>query len=531
MIARKVAVIGLDAADWEFLDPWIDAGDLPNIGRLVEEGSRAPLASSNPPFSAPAWATFMTGLQPGGHGMFDFVMEEPRTSRPVLARSDLIGGAKLWEVAASAGKRCVVAGVPITWPPQPFDGVLVTGMLTPKGKSFTHPPELEEEILARLPGFRCDMDPEREGPGEEMKEHLDELLLQGRDLTRLLLERGPWDLFVSVFTTPDRVKHKFWEARETVVKDHYVLADRVVGDLLEETDSDTLVVLLSDHGFHSVRTKFYMNRWLRQRGLLHVRPASEERDVGREDRELQKGMEVFFAPARTKRNLLARIFGRRDEAGDLEVDPTRTRAYLYSAWTNGVKVNVSGRGPHGIVEPGAEYEQLRDEIIAGLAELRFPGTDDPLFDFVGRREDIYHGPRLEWAPDVVTRSKGFRVICGKNMDRGKLLRVSGHDTGAHSDTGILVLRGPGVRRGASLESASLADIMPTVLWAMGLEVPRGLDGRVLSEGFEEGVVAANLVRIGEDAPATVEEPVVGDEDLDAAEEEELRKLLEGLGYL
>jgi len=528
--ARKVAVIGLDAADWEFLDPWIRAGDLPNIARLVEEGARGPLASTLPPFSGPAWATFMTGLDPGGHGLFDFVMEDPRTGRPVLARSDLVAGRTLWEAAAAAGRRSVVVNVPVTWPPRPFEGLLVTGMLTPKGKPFAHPPSLVDEIRSSLPGYRCDLDVELKAEPESLKAQLDDIAFQNLGLMRMLLRRGPWDLFVGVFTTTDRAKHLFWGERETFVRDHYRKVDRAVGELLAEVGPEALVVLLSDHGFHSVRTKFYMNRWLRERGWLAVRPEGPAEPAGEGERDLQKGLEVFMKPARTRKGLLARLFGRRDEEVGLEVDPAGTRAYLYSAWTNGVKVNLRGRGPGGTVEPGPEYERLRDEIIAGLREFRFPGTDGPLFDWVGRREEAYRGPRLEWAPDVVTRSDGFRVVCGKNLDEGRLLRRSEHDSGAHSDTGILVLRGPGVEKGAPLRGARIADIMPTVLWGMGLEVPGGLDGRVLVDAFTEEAKAQNPIRT---SAATAREgagdPSAGS--FDAADEEELRKTLEGLGYI
>ncbi len=531
MIAKKVAVIGLDAADWEFLRPWMEAGDLPVLRGLVEGGASGPLRSTQPPFSAPAWATFMTGRQPGGHGLFDFVMEDPSTGRPVLARSDLVRGERLWEAAARAGRRSVVVNVPITWPARPYDGLLVTGMLTPAGKGFTHPAALQQEILAAFPRYRCDLDVGLKDTPDSLKAHLDDMAFQNLGLMRTLLRRGPWDLFVGVFTTTDRAKHLFWEQRETYVRDHYRKVDRAVGELLGELGEEVLVLLLSDHGFHTVRTKFYMNRWLRERGWLEVREGGDE-GVAADEAELRAGLEVFMRPARAKRGLLARLFGRTDDGASLQVDVPRSRAYLYSAWTNGVKVNLKGRGPLGLVERGAEYERLRDDIIAGLREFRFPGGEAPLFDFVGRREEVYSGEALEWAPDVVTRSDGFRVICGKNLDRGRLLRESSRDAGAHSDTGILVARGPGVRRGATPTGAGIEDLMPTALWALGAELPAHLDGRVLSELFDPALVAAHPVRVAAAAPAgAAPAPAGGGDAFDAAEEEELRRTLEGLGYI
>ena len=102
---RRVAVIGLDAADFEFLDPWRAAGELPVIDGLLRGGASGPLRSTIPPVSSPAWATFMTGTNPGAHGLYDFVMEDPSNGRPVLARCDLIRGTKLWEAAGAAASR------------------------------------------------------------------------------------------------------------------------------------------------------------------------------------------------------------------------------------------------------------------------------------------------------------------------------------------------------------------------------------------------------------------------------------------
>ena len=159
MIARKVVVLGLDAADFEFLDPWRAAGDLPVLDGILRGGASGPLRSTDPPVSSPAWATFMTGMNPGAHGLYDFVMEDPRTNRPVLARHDLIRGKRLWDHVGDAGKRTVVVNLPITWPPPSFPGAMVTGMLTPETTdAFTHLRTLGERLRAEIPGYRCDID-------------------------------------------------------------------------------------------------------------------------------------------------------------------------------------------------------------------------------------------------------------------------------------------------------------------------------------------------------------------------------------
>ena len=531
MIARKVVVLGLDAADFTLIDPWRKAGDLPVMDRLLRAGASGPLRSTDPPVSSPAWATFMTGLDPGSHGLYDFVIEDPRTLRPLLARHDLIRGKRIWDVVGAAGRRTAVVNLPITWPPPSFPGAMVTGMLTPaKTDRFTHPPDLGERVRKAIPGYLCDLDVRLKSDPVRMRAHLDDLAKMNADAMRLLARETPWDLFVGIFTTTDRAQHLFWPERQAVVRDHYRLVDRLLGDVLADVGPDPLVILLSDHGFHGIRVKFYFNRWLQERGWLATRPrATAGAGVpSPDDSDVERG-EGFFASPKSRGGLLRRMFAQGKEQ-DLEVDREKSRAWLYSVWTGGIRVNLKGRSPNGTVEPGAEYERFRDEIIEGLRSLRFPGEDRPLFDFVGRAEEMYRGDMLSWAPDVVTRSDGFLVEPGKNLQKGKTIRVTEHDRGSHSDTGILGMVGPGIQPGARVEGAKLVDVFPTVLWAMGIELPAGLDGKPLTAAFAPEAVAANPVRIatGPSAATSAAEDAAA---MTSAEEEELRKTLEGLGYL
>lgn len=514
MPAKKVAVIGLDAADFGFLRPWMDAGDLPHLTALVGGAASGPLASVNPPISGPAWASFMTGLEPGGHGQFDFVVEDPATGQPVLSRFDHVRGTKIWDVAGAAGKTTVVVNLPVTWPAPALRGLMVTGMLTPTGQGFTHPPGLQQEVLDAFPGYRCDVDMNLKADEAAVLAQMDALAEMNLGVMKLLLRKGPWDLFIGVFTTPDRCQHLFWDRRETVVRAHYRKIDACVGELLREIGDDALVLLLSDHGFQDIDTKFYMNRWLREAGWLTSRTVNAAGTGHGEFEELFG----ILRPTEAKPSLVGRLLGKAPERWI--VDRPNSKAWLHSLLTNGVRINPSVQG--------AERAALRDAIIAGLRGLRHPDTGKPLFEWVKTREEAYHGPCLAWAPDVVTKAENSRLLFGWNADPGKTIRVSRHPQGNHSDTGILALRGPGARTGP-VEGARLVDVMPTLCWALGLAVPPGLDGHVLTDAFDPAVVAANPVRFA--AAGTPAAAASAAAPSTEAEEAELRKTLEGLGYL
>ena len=509
MLAKKVAVIGLDAADFGFLRPWMDAGALPNLKAFVDGSAHGPLLSVNPPISGPAWASFMTGLEPGGHGQYDFVVEDPKSGQPVLSRFDRIRGAKVWD---DGPKSAVVVNLPVSWPPPPLKGLMVTGMLTPTGQGFTHPPELEKEIRAAFPGYRCDVDMGLTDEAQLLAQ-MDALAEMNLGVMKHLLRKGPWDLFIGVFTTPDRCQHLFWDKRESIVRNHYRKVDACVGELLKEIGDDALTLLISDHGFQDIDTKFYMNRWLAERGWLTTRTVEGE-GAGQGEFDELFGI---LRPTEARPGFVGRLLGKKGPL--VVVDRQRSKAWLHSLLTNGVKIapNVQGQ----------ERDNLRNAIANGLRELKHPTTGKPLFEWVKVKEEAYHGTSLDWAPDVVTKAENSRLLFGRNPEPGKVVRVSKHPQGNHSDTGILAVRGPGARHGP-VEGARLVDVMPTIRWALGHGVPPGLDGKPLLQCFDQAVVEANPVRIA-DASAVASGPAVPAST--EAEEEELRKTLEGLGYL
>lgn len=516
-------VIGLDAADLDVLRPLVARGEMPHVGGLMERGASGVLHSTVPPVSAPAWATFLTGVDPGRHGLYSFVVERGNPVRMQLASLADIQGPKIWDLAAAQGARPVVANIPVTWPPPAFEGAIVTGMLTPeaRGVAYTHPPELQAEIERVVPGYRIDIDRELLDDHEHLAGALLEMTARRRDLFLHLMDTQRWDLLVAAFTNTDRVQHSFWRRDRAVVDDHFRHVDAHVGDMLSRVDLDeTVVMLMSDHGFQGARFKLYTNRFLEEKGLLFTRRAAE----GDEHYDLRRpdAFEGFQGGGLVKERggLVKRALAKVGVGGRVVVDWSRTRAFLWSLDHGGVAVNLKSRYVHGCVED-ADYESVRDEVIAALAGLRLPDGTAALRS-VRRREEVYTGPHVDRAPDVVIENSDA-VTYGMSVETKEVLREHKSPEGHHSPRGFVCLAGPGCRRGASLEGR-IHDCVPTILHAMGLAVPMGLDGRVLVEAFDDRREVRTAAALDPDA-------VAGGRGYSAEEEEELRRSLEGLGYL
>jgi predicted AlkP superfamily phosphohydrolase/phosphomutase len=358
-------------------------------------------------------------------------------------------------------------------------------------------------------------------------------------------------VFTAVFFDTDRVLHQLWhyfdpdhawrddhEDKAGIVREYFQKVDESIGRLLEYADEETLVIILSDHGMGRANNFIVLNNWLLDSGLLRLK-----RDPWTRLKEL------FFRRGFTLRNVhqVADRLGLARQAeyvagyfvdhllklaflSFLDVDWSRSRAYSFGRHLGSIYLNVRGREPQGIVEPGAEYEAVRDEIEGLAYDFRDPRTGRKLIGQVLRREEIYSGPYLDHAPDLILRPREPSDIFFGLADFGHRETVSSvyRYSGMHRDYGMLIMQGPGVRRGATVEGASIQDIAPTVLHTMGLPVPADMDGKVIAGAFEQEYMESFPVIIGDPAASAVDGMGSG---YTEEGEKEIMERLEGLGYL
>ncbi len=498
----RVCVIGWDGADWRILRPMLDAGILPNLARLLARARAGTLLSTLPPVTAPAWTTFLTGVNPGKHGLFTW--QGPLNDR--LERSFLnashVRAPRLWDWLSRAGVRSLFLNVPLTYPPVPLEGVLVGGMLTPgTDVIFTHPPDARERLLAAMPDYQVDVEmqhteKDRVSP-RGMRAHLEEVRRATEQRVRawevLWEEYGPFDFAMIVFEGSDRVQHPLygyaandappdadpeWEARRAWVWDYYTFLDEQTGRILEQCGEDTTIVFLSDHGFGPLHWEFCANDWLASQGWLRFREGA-----GRLYRPLRP-------LARALKRVLPRGFvqrGREAFIGLKALDWERTLAYSGGPMEDGIWINLEGREPLGTVDEAA-YEALREEIIAALRDVRLL-DGRPLCRGVYRREEVYSGPWVHHAADIILDLHEGVRFTSLRAARGVYRDVLPPGQGTHRRDGVLAVAGSGVAPGPFADTPQMADLAPTILALMGLPVPaRAFDGRVLEDVVKDYAV-------------------------------------------
>ncbi len=551
--AKKVMIIGLDGVPLNTIQRWMKAGQLPTLQRLAQEGTVGQLLSTIPPTSGPSWSSFATGMNPGKTGIYDFLYRREGTYHFPPVNASLRGGTTMWRYLSDAGLRVGVLNLPMSYPVEQVNGFMVSGWMTPYAATdYVYPSELATELEQAVGNYRI-------YPSETFAENRRESFLNAtyelldlRTRTALhLAQTQPWDVFASVFFDTDRVLHQLWhyldpdhswrtdrEDHEWIVREYFQKVDESVDRLLACANEETLIIVLSDHGMGPARNFIVLNNWLLDSGLLRLkgnlwtrlkeslfRHGFTLRNVHQIADRLGLAQQAEYIAGYFVDHLLKLAF-----LSFRDVDWTRSRAYSFGRHLGSIYINVRGREPQGIVQPGAEYEAVRDEIERLAYDFRDPRTGRKLIGEVLRREEIFSGPYLDRAPDLILRPKEPSDIFFGLADFGHRDTVSAvyRYSGMHRDYGMLIMKGPGVRKGTTLDGASIQDIAPTALHTMGLPVPADMDGHVLASAFDDGYMDSFPVTIGE--PSTAAEKVAGRGYTEDGEKEIMDRL-EGLGYL
>jgi predicted AlkP superfamily phosphohydrolase/phosphomutase len=531
----------LDGADYDLVRELVGRGRMPTLARLTREGAFGPLRSTLPAVTPTAWSSFLTGLNPGAHGIFYFTTN-PNRARSRVENAASRGGTPFWHVLGAAGMRSAFVGIPFTYPPEPIDGLLVTGYGGPVRPEIV-PAPARERILSAHPGLVTAHHPmaERwwedfEGYAARLLAHVDEVA----DVCRLAIDLEPDLRLLCVdFMSSDFAGHLGYHRLDSSHPAHrpdeagdelvqiYEAIDRACGELVEAATErfgeEPTIVVLSDHGMKPIHWVFHLNQWLEEAGYLRYRRRSLQPLRGG---RLDFAARVDHRLART-RPAYARALDRlpvpspRPDRAFADIDFGATRAYCF--------------GAGGQIFLGEASGALRDRGVArdleqALLSVRHPETGEPAFT-VAHKEELYRGPFVHKGPELVLLPRDERIFVeasrrawAKTFDRHERLdpeRFSGY-SGHHGVRGILAAAGPGVRMGDVPDTAEIAQIPATLLALLGLE--GGLEAPAIGEILADGLPRE---RAGADvgARAAREDPVYSQE-----EEARMIERLRDLGY-
>lgn len=387
-VMKKALIIGLDGVPYSLLNSYLKSGLLPNLEKILRDGfSLYQLDASIPDVSSVSWSSFVTGVNPGEHGIYGFTDLLPNSYSLYFPNAEDREAPPFWEILGKTNQkvstlsqkyrkyigrpyRSIIFNVPHTYPAYSLYGILVSGFVAIDLRRATYP----ESAYSYLNSINYVIDVEAERAREDKKEfmnHLFECFEIRKKAIWHFLENEPWDLFFVCMTETDRLHHFFFDA--SMDEDHpyhqdfenfYILMDRCVKSLYEvfqkKYSKNGFFMILSDHGFCTVKREVYINRFLEEEGLLRLKKEGQ-----------------FYE----------RID---DHSKAFNLDPCRIYIHDQSY-------------PRGFVR-SEEKAVLLEEIKKRLKKLKGENGEE-IIDKIYEREEIYNGPCLERAPDLVCLPK------------------------------------------------------------------------------------------------------------------------------
>jgi predicted AlkP superfamily phosphohydrolase/phosphomutase len=516
-------LLGLDGATLSVIEPWVEAGRLPNFRRLLDESVSGELESTVPEITVPAWPAFATGRDPTALDMYGFTHFNRETRENDLSHDEFVSG-KMWDAVDDQGGSAVVFNIPGSYPWQAIDGTIIAAAPEYKDE-YAHPPERWDELTDLVDGYKLRNDAPTDSR-EYVEQSLD-LVDKRFEAFEYFVEKESPDLAVGLIRATDRVAHHFWGSEsvppssdENPLFEVYQRVDEHLGELLD-THAEKDIVVMSDHGFEKVRKQFAPNYVLEGAGLVALTDSGDStkaamgtaRDLASD--VLGKAGLLTFARKVIPESALTDV----PTGDDLGLDNALSMGRIDWGRTRAVAdVGQKTTTVYALADDESEIERICDRAESVLRAAADAEGLDVCFKRLARG-----GPHT---PDLAMIIETPEVHASSRFDvDGPTFDV---DTSGHAREGIFFAHGPSFRTG-TVEGAHITDIAPTVLHALGYDLPTSMTGEILDVFAEESDPAEREVTTYDfvGADAVTGGSVSGDEE----KEGEVKDRLRELGYL
>lgn len=510
LTSPRQLLIGLDAMDWNLVRRWAATNKMPTFRRLMQEGIQAELSTVADRLPDVVWNCLCSGLNPAYLARYFYVQHDPKTAGLRYMPDDSFAVNYFWDHLSDAGRRVGVVDVPHVGTSARLNGFQIAawGAHAAHGARTSTPRSLLSEVderFGRYPVGECDA----VTSAPEARKLLRQRLLAGvhahGELFRHCITERDWEVLITVFAAPHCAGHFYWRDLDPThpahdPEDQYGLADTIetvyravdheVGEMIEAAGPGVRVYAFSAHGmgplYHaSWNLPEMLDYWGygKEESRRVERPGETRRaniNIWRVLRMMVPGKLQYAIksalPQRLQNELIFRFY-----RGNRSWEKCRAFAVPNNDAVGAIRINLKGRDYKGLVEPGAEYDRICEEICAALAELRDPVTERPVVKHISRIQRELHGPYLDRLPDITAFWDQSFPWCSVNSPRFGTVELRNQDsrTGSHAPHGFLLASGDGIPRGATISGASIFDLVPTILHDAGTRAPETCEGRPL----------------------------------------------------
>ena len=503
--SSKLIIVGWDGASFGLVREWAQAGQLKTCERLINKGTFGMLKSTTPPITFPAIPSFMTGKNPGKHGIASFFRPQKDGAMGLMDSRSIRD--EFWNIGSMSDRKKILINLPLTYPAKPLNGVIISGALTPtkEEEGFVFPSSLRGTMKGAMESYDVDVE-FKYSPGKEKDYwHACEKVARNRmGLMRKLLRFSDWDVCIVYFTMLDRIQHHLFGRNGNYwILKGYKLMDEYLRELLTLSGEGCNLILFSDHGFGRSKGRFYPNAWLTKLGYLsHKKGKSHSSMMGK----------VRTIQFNTAMRILSRMIPNFLVQKGIKTLEKHSNSFNFESidWDKS-KLYATISGIHVNTDLGEERKTLLLDISRKLKELEDPETGKKLDVKVYQREDIFNGRHVDKLPDIVYSIEDYAYEPFASFE--PILPVQSFRKeyrGWHREAGVLIAHGPDIDTG-NIREASIMDLAPTILHLFNCPIPRDMDGRVIKEIFKRTSNASKRDVLLKELPSGWEESKIKDQ--------------------
>ncbi len=522
---RQVFVVGLDGAPWSLLDRLTDQDSMPYLKQLLKEGCKGTLKSTIPPLSPVAWASFLTGVNPGKHGIFDFFNVDRKNWTKSKVNSASLKTKTVYEYLGQKNKKTISLNIPMTYPVFPVNGILISGALAPGlACDFTYPTEFRKELLKAVPNYKIMSSLKHFRTSytqvDGFTKELIEVVRMRFEAVMFLIQNHDWDFFAVNFMAVDQLLHPFWgyldpnhkfydKEKFKIIKTFFQELDNLIAKIHQKLNGNVLKLIMSDHGFRGYQHIVDINVYLKQRGLMKNK--ARVKTIKPAIKQLLRRIDYFDLRSHLRKYII-----KREDA--INIDLAQTLAF--------------DPGSKLYAEIYLTNQSAKARTLQALEELSAPENNNPVVEKVYQPSELYPGKEPGKAADFILKpTKEYVFWANDNaMPKNKTFRGPriGKDfqIGTHDESGIMLWNGNNIKTNQRIDG-EIADIAPTLLYHMGLPIPSYMEGEVLSDVFTEGFRKSNpVLKQTDDGHRDI-----GKSFYSSREDQVIQEQLQALGYI
>ena len=473
----KIILLVIDGGDFEIINKGIENGILTNFKKIKEKGAYGSLTSTIPPVTPVAWASLLTGKTPAKTGIIDFFYVKKSNSGidVNVASKTHLKSKTLYDLLYRYGKKIISINIPFTYPPSTVKAdIVISGMDTPPNRNYFRPKNLER--LLKKVGYIVEPEIGYKGNKDEIiyTKYLIDSLNKRKEILMHFILKCKFDVIICFLRESDLISHALWGIEDNkYIMEVYKKIDEIIGEILEVLDNESVLFIVSDHGFSSEKYIVSLNTLFLEEGLLNLKIsvktifkrillfAGFEPIKGLEKTARFKFLYKILLNLQIKRKLHDMLFISLND-----VDWEKTKVISYNA-----------TGPYGLVYFLKKDEKTISSIMKALNKIR------PIIDKVFFIKDIY-GIERDDMPDIIVKWKeGY--ISTHSFLRNIFTKTPKNRRGNHDLDGIIFAFGNNIKNGVTIENSKIYDILPTILSYFMIPIPKDIDGNVIKEIFKD----------------------------------------------